>query len=66
MSIQVINKYMKQTIEYRIKQVYGKDTMYIVDELFQKNVEKLTGRKTMTDSDKRTLEALGIVFKQVI
>ena len=61
-------------LQYRIKSVYGRDVMYLVadgpgggeEHLKIMAVHKLTGRKSLTDSDKAALEALGFSFTQVI
>lgn len=53
-------------IEFRLKQIYGKDTMYIVDDGVAACFRKVTGQKTLTKSDKESFERLGFTFKQVI
>lgn len=51
-------------IEFRIKQVYGKDTLYIASE-HAKAIAALTGKKTIDWTDVHSLELLGFKFTQV-
>mgnify|MGYP003135196732 CR=1 FL=1 len=61
------------TLEYRIKSVYGEDKTYLVGangvegrSAFVAAVQSLTGRKTVTASDRAALETLGVLFVQVV
>ena len=56
---------MNQTIEYIIKDVYGKPLMYIVSE-HAEAVTLLTKRASLSDSDMTQLRKLGFDFEQVI
>lgn len=47
------------TIHYYIKQVYGKDMIYIVDPVIASNMHYLTGKKTLSFGDIETLQNLG-------
>ena len=53
-------------IQYRIRQIYGKDTIYIVDEKIAEAVTTMTGQKTLTPQAKRGLELLGYKLQQVL
>ncbi len=53
-------------INYYIKQVYGKDTLYIEDEKTATIVKKLTGLKTLTMDTKCAMEELGFTFSQIL
>lgn len=46
-------------IQYRVKNVYGMDRAYVVD-------DAVAGRKTIDVDDIRNLTALGCIFEQVI
>lgn len=52
-------------IQYQVKQVYGKDTLYVVSEQ-GKAIQALTGQKTLTEKATRALESLGYSFVQVL
>lgn len=54
------------TIKYYTKQIYGKDTMYIADKEDAAKLQELTGRKTMTESDKRALVRFGFLLEEVL
>lgn len=54
------------TIHYYIKTVYGKPTMYIVEQDIAKAIGTLTGRKILIKEHKEALEQLGFAFEQVI
>lgn len=53
-------------IEYYTRNVYGRETMYIIDKNIAKHVAVLTGLKTLTKDHKQALEKLGHTFMQVI
>jgi len=53
-------------IEYRIKAVYGKELMYIVNEDKAKAVSSLTGGKTLSINAMTGLRMLGFDLQQVI
>ena len=50
------------TIEVERKQVYGNTLTYIKKESVRNSVQKLTGRKTLTDRDIKALKELGFVL----
>lgn len=49
-------------IEVTMKSVYGQDLIYVLDPDVQKNIQTLTGRKTLTESDIVALKNLGFEF----
>lgn len=53
-------------IQYRIRQVYGNDSLYVVDPKIAALLQRLTGRKTLAPSDMDVLTRLGHTFEQVI
>lgn len=53
-------------IDYYVKNVYGNEMMYIKDDAIWHSVSTLTQRKTLLNSDKKALEALGFSFTQVL
>ena len=53
-------------IEYYKKNVYGNDYYYIKDVKIASAVQMLTGKKTISEMDKESLEYLGCTFVQVI
>ena len=57
---------MDYLIEYRIKSIYGEDRKYVVDKDIAKNIQDLTGRKTLSHLDMVALGNMGFVFEQVI
>lgn len=54
------------TIEYYCKSVYGKDLFYIKDEEVAKNIQSLTGCKTIEFRHMLALSNLGFKFSEVI
>lgn len=56
---------MNTTIEYYIKDVYGRPSKYIKDKTIAKLVSDLTGRKTLSLTDERSLRGLGYTLKEV-
>ena len=54
-----------KTLDFRIKTVYGVDKMYLVDASIAREIEKLTGCKTVTDLQYGALESLGFTFRRV-
>ena len=56
---------MNKEIEYYIRQVYGKDIMYIVDLKTRQCISDLTGEKSLIENAKQCLEELGFAFKKV-
>lgn len=53
-------------IQFYIKNVYGKDTMYIADKDISAIIANLTGRKVLTPEHKQQLEKLGFTFELVM
>lgn len=51
------------TIEVTQKDVYGNTLTYVADAAVQRSIQKLTGRKSLTDSDIQALKELGFTFK---
>ncbi len=49
-------------IEVTMKSVYGQDLIYVLDPDVHKNIQTLTGRKTLTKSDIAALKNLGFEF----
>lgn len=54
------------TIEYYCQGNYGQDYFYIIDTNIAQAVSRLTGRKTLTQSDFNALRSLGFELKEVI
>lgn len=54
------------TVRYYVRVVYGRRTMYIVDGDTARAVSELTGRKVLTESNKRAFESLGFSFHEVM
>ena len=54
------------TIEYRIRNQYGEDRMYLVDPDMARAVERLTKCKTVTLEHKKAIEIMGFELVQVI
>jgi len=50
------------TIEVERKQVYGNTLTYVKKESVRNSVQKLTGRKTLTDRDIKALKELGFTL----
>ena len=53
-------------LEDRIKSVYGEDKTYLANSDAASAILRLTGRKTLTATDRKALEALGFTFTQVV
>lgn len=62
---QTKEEYMSNTIQYRIKSVYGNEMKYPANEIAVKFSELLQ-TKTFTDAMVRKIEALGFNFIQVL
>lgn len=45
------------------KDVYGNTLTYVADAAVQRSIQKLTGRKSLTDSDIQALKELGFTFQ---
>ena len=56
---------MNKQIEYYIKDVYGRPTKYIKDKAQAKLISDLTGRKTLSLTDTRSLKELGFTLTEV-
>ena len=50
------------TIEVERKEVYGNTLTYVKNESVRNSIQKLTGRKTLTDYDVEALKELGFVL----
>jgi len=50
------------TIEVERREVYGNTLTYVKNESVRKSINKLTGRKTLTDYDVEALKELGFVL----
>lgn len=50
-------------IEVTQKDVYGNTLTYVADAAVQRSIQKLTGRKSLTDSDIQALKELGFTFR---
>jgi hypothetical protein len=61
----IIKKFMN-SINYFIKQIYGKDTMYIDDPKIAKIITRLTQQKTLTCATMKALKDLGFTFNQIL
>ena len=51
------------TIEVTQKDVYGNTLTYVADAAVQRSIQKLTGRKSLTDGDTQALKELGFTFR---
>jgi hypothetical protein len=51
------------TIEVTQREVYGNTLTYVADAAVQRAIQKLTGRKSLTDSDIQALKELGFTFR---
>ena len=57
---------MSHNLQWYRKLVYGQETAYLVDKHhIGKAVRTLTGRKSLTRTDRAALEALGFTFTEV-
>ena len=54
---------MDKIIKVKIKNVYGNELIYVVSE-HKDTLQKLTGRKTLTENDVKALQDLGFTFQQ--
>lgn len=57
---------MENTIKYYVKNVYGKELIYLVDEQQANIVRTLTGQKTVSDNHLHALVALGCSIEEVM
>lgn len=53
-------------IEFFVKNVYGKELMYVKDEKLAQSLFQLTGHRTLTDDAKKAMESIGFTFEQVL
>lgn len=60
--MQIIDK-THTTVELRREAHYGSTFYYVVDEYLNQHIKTLTGRKSITDSDMLSLQALGFTFR---
>ena len=56
---------MNKQIEYYTKSNYGRILMYIKNSEKAEVISRLTGKKTIDESDIKNLQLLGCSFKQV-
>jgi len=56
---------MNKPIEYYTKSNYGRILMYIKNSEKAEVISRLTGKKTIDESDIKNLQLLGCSFKQV-
>jgi len=56
---------MSHNLQWYRKLVYGQETAYLVDSGQAAAVRTLTGRKSLTRTDRAALEALGFTFTEV-
>ena len=56
---------MSHNLNWYRKHVYGQETAYLVDSDQATAVRTLTGRKSLTRTDRAALEALGFTFVEV-
>ena len=56
---------MNKPIEYYTKSNYGRILMYIKNSGKAEVISRLTGKKTIDESDIKNLQLLGCSFKQV-
>ena len=61
---QIADVLVNNVIDYQIRNVYGRDNIYIKSE-HAKFIETLTRRKTVDHTDLKALEALGFVLNRV-
>ena len=54
-----------RNLDWYRKLVYGQETAYLVDGAAADAVRTLTGRKSLTRTDRAALEALGFTFAEV-
>ncbi|MBV33342.1 MAG: hypothetical protein CMK36_07925 [Porticoccaceae bacterium] len=50
-------------IEVTQREVYGNTLTYVVDAAVQRSIQKLTGRKSLTDGDILALKELGFTLR---
>lgn len=53
-------------IKYYIKRAYGKEFLIIDNDEQRRAVQRLTKRMSVTESDRESLESLGITLKEII
>ena len=51
------------TIEVTQREVYGNALTYVADAAVQRSIQKLTGRKSLTDGDIQALKELGFTLR---
>ena len=56
---------MSHNLNWYRKHVYGQETAYLVDGAAADAVKALTGRKSLTRTDRAALEALGFTFTEI-
>jgi hypothetical protein len=50
-------------IEVTQREVYGNTLTYVADAAVQRSIQKLTGRKSLTDDDIQALKELGFTLR---
>ena len=50
-------------VEVTQREVYGNTLTYVVDAAVQRSIQKLTGRKSLTDGDILALKELGFTLR---
>jgi len=55
---------VNKTIEYRIKNVYGRENIYVASE-HAKFIKVLTRKETIDHTDIHALESLGFTFNRI-
>lgn len=63
MTTQIADVLVNNVITYRIKNVYGRDNIYIISE-HHAAIKQLTGKETIDNNDMKVLESLGFVFER--
>lgn len=57
---------MKNMISYYVKNVYGKETLYVKDPVIAQAITNVTGKLTIDDGDIKAFGVLGITFVEVL
>lgn len=60
---QIADVLVNNVITYRIKNVYGKENIYVISE-HHAAIKALTGKETIDHKDMKALESLGFVFER--
>lgn len=55
-----------QRIRIYAKNVYGRDLVYMEDPEIERNIQALTGKKTLGEPEIEALKNLGVEFEQVV